>query len=145
MRSSPIKKGKTKRVNHRGASRRNFGRRKPTGAPRQSGYLWPPDRRLHSCAKAFALLSSEIDTVRDQFAIISRVAECEFRRLGAFEIQMQVVIPGETDAAVKLGTLGRAPPIGVGGGGLGDGGGDRRVGDIVTHGPRGIVTRGLGA
>src|SRR2546422_7105623 len=39
---------------------------------------------------------------RSPLAVIRRVAERELRRLGALEVQVQVVLPREADAAVEL-------------------------------------------
>src|SRR6185369_7775137 len=44
----------------------------------------------------------QIDQLRDPLAMIRRVAERELGRLGALEVEVQVVLPGEPDAAVEL-------------------------------------------
>src|SRR6185436_9937440 len=68
--------------------------------------------------------------LRDALAVIAGVAKRELGRLGALEVEMQVVLPGEADAAVQLDAGARDLPEGVGSIGLGHRGSQRRLGDV---------------
>src|SRR5262245_44364496 len=50
------------------------------------------------------LVSPQLQTDQpgDAFAMIRRITEREFRRLRPLEVEVQVVLPGEADAAVEL-------------------------------------------
>ena len=54
------------------------------------------------------------DELGDAFAVPARVAEEGFGRLGALEVQVRVVLPGEADAAEDLDRVGSAAEVGVG-------------------------------
>src|SRR5213083_1287415 len=44
----------------------------------------------------------QINQLRDPLAVVRRVTERELGRLGALEVEVQIVLPGEPDAAVEL-------------------------------------------
>src|SRR5262245_37409717 len=58
-------------------------------------------------------LRSEIDQLGDLLPVIRGIAERELRRLGALEIEVEVVLPGEADAAVELNPRASHPAEGV--------------------------------
>jgi hypothetical protein len=60
------------------------------------------------------------DLPRDLFAVLAGVAEHDLGRFGAFVIKLQVVFPGESDAAVNLRAAGADLSGGVGATGLAD-------------------------
>src|SRR5438132_8790186 len=80
---------------------------------------------------------SELETneLRDPLAVICRVAEGELRRLGALEIQVQVVLPREADAAVELDPGRRDLAIRVGGVRLRHGHGEGCLWGALVHRP----------
>ena len=55
----------------------------------------------------------QADQLRDALAVIRRVAKRELRRLCALEEEVQVVLPGEADAAVELDAGARRAIAGV--------------------------------
>src|SRR5207249_10774286 len=56
----------------------------------------------------------QINQLRDPLAVVRRVTERELGRLGALEVEVQIVLPGEPDAAVELDARASDLPVGVG-------------------------------
>src|ERR1700691_2564777 len=100
------------------------------------------DVPLVSCSWA----STELDAqeLRQQFAVVGRVAQEELRPLGALEVEVRVVLPREADAAVDLDVLRRAVEVGLGAEGLGEARGDRQLLVALLGGPGSVVRSGLG-
>jgi hypothetical protein len=48
----------------------------------------------------------DADALRQKFSMISRISEQQLTRLGALEVKVRWVLPGETNAAVNLNVLG---------------------------------------
>ena len=80
-----------------------------------------------------------VHQLRHPLAMVRRVAERELRALGALEVEVQVVLPREADAAVELDARGGDPPVRVGHVGLGHAHGERALGDALVHRPRRVV------
>src|ERR1700691_1832092 len=101
------------------------------------------DVPLVSCSWA----STELDAqeLRQQFAMVRRVAQEELRTLGALEVEVRVVLPREADAAVDLDVLRRAVEVGLGAERLGEAGRDRQLVVQLLGGPGGVVGGRLGA
>src|SRR5215469_18678218 len=51
------------------------------------------------------------DALREELTVIRRVAKEHLARLGALEVEVGVVLPGEPDATVDLDVLGRREEI----------------------------------
>src|ERR671919_1273184 len=86
---------------------------------------------------------SQVDELRDLLAVVRGVAKRELRRLRALEIEVQVVLPGEADAAVELDAGPRHLAIRVRGIGLGHRGRQGRFRHALVHGPRRVVRERL--
>src|SRR4051794_432715 len=54
------------------------------------------------------------DALREQLAVVGRVTEEQLRALGALEVQVRRVLPGEADSPVDLDVFGRTVHVGVG-------------------------------
>ena len=48
----------------------------------------------------------DADALRKKFTMISRISEQQLTRLGALEIKVRGVLPGEADATMNLNVLG---------------------------------------
>ena len=83
------------------------------------------------------------DVLRDELAVVLRVAVLDLERLGPLEVEVQVVLPGEADAAVHLDRLAADLARGIADVGLGDGGGDGRVLRARVERPRRVVDGGV--
>src|SRR5262245_61519919 len=68
----------------------------------------------------FPAPASRGDEAGDQLAVVLSVAVHHLEALGALEVQMQVVLPGEADAAVGLDRLAAHAPRRLADVGLGD-------------------------
>src|SRR5256885_13821059 len=62
-----------------------------------------PIRSTH----ASKLLLLKVEGLRDELAVVGRVAEGHLGRLGALEEQVHIVLPGEPDATVHLDAVSR--------------------------------------
>src|SRR5271166_613336 len=89
--------------------------------------------------KPFFRTLLETEELRHQFAVEGRVAESELGGFCALEIKMHVMLPGKADSAMHLDSFPRDSPVTVRGGGLGGGGGQRRVGNFVADRPGRVV------
>src|SRR5882724_13061687 len=85
----------------------------------------------------------EIDQLGHALAMPRGVAEREFGALGPLEVQVEVVLPGEADAAVELYPGAGHPAISVRDIGFGHAHGQRPFGHTFVHGPRRVVRDGL--
>src|SRR5262247_4100196 len=85
----------------------------------------------------------EVDQLGHALAMPGGVAERELRSLGALEVQVQVVLPGESDAAVELDARSGHAAVGVRHVGLGHAHGERSLGYALVHGPRRVIGDGL--
>src|SRR5437660_11706540 len=85
----------------------------------------------------------QIDQLGDTLAVIARVPERELRRLGALEVQVQVVLPREADAAVQLDAGAGRAAIGVGDVGLALGAARRPSRTFSVTPPRAEIGRDL--
>src|SRR3990172_646578 len=81
----------------------------------------------------------EVDQLGYPLAMPRGVAEGEFRPLGPLEVEVQVVLPGEPDAAVELDASAGDPAVRVRDVGLGHADRELAFGHPFVHGPRGIV------
>src|SRR5207253_1595449 len=70
----------------------------------------------------------EVQCLGDELPMIGRVAESDFRGLGALEIKVHLVLPGEADAAMDLDAVAGGVAVGVGRVGLGDACRERTLG-----------------
>src|SRR5687767_5659268 len=86
----------------------------------------------------------EIYQLSDLLAMVGGITKRELRRLGALEVQVQVVLPGEADATVQLDAGAGNLAVGVRGVGLGHGGGERGLGHVLVHRPCRVVRERLG-
>src|SRR6266511_2840584 len=85
----------------------------------------------------------QVHELGNSLAMERRIPEGEFRSLRALEIEMEVVLPGEADPAVKLDAVGGDAPVGVRDVRLGHADRQRRFGHAFVHRPGGIVGDGL--
>ena len=63
--------------------------------------------RRGPCAK------SDTDSLREEFAVVRRIAEQQLGRLGPLEVQMRGVLPREADATVNLDVFGGRVEVGL--------------------------------
>src|SRR5215831_10703991 len=80
----------------------------------------------------------------DQLAMILGIPEHRLQRLGAFEVEVQVVFPGEADAAVHLDGVAADLARGLAHVRLADGGGDGGVLGARVERPRRVVHGRMG-
>src|SRR4029078_9241405 len=92
---------------------------------------------------AIAPPRSETYQLGDDLPVPGRVAEGHLGALRALEVDVHVVLPGKTDAAVDLDALAGGVTVGIGAVGLRHRGGERRLGDVVRDRRRGVVGRRL--
>src|SRR6266545_2954315 len=85
----------------------------------------------------------QVHELGNSLAMERRIPEGELRSLRALEIEMEVVLPGEADPAVKLDAVGGDAPVGVRDVRLGHADRQRRFGHAFVHRPGGIVGDGL--
>src|SRR5262249_41573457 len=78
----------------------------------------------------------QVDEAGYTLPVVCRIAKCELTRLGALEIQVQIVLPREADAAVELNAGTGDLAVSVGHVGLGHRGGQRRLGGVLVDRPR---------
>src|SRR6185503_15956440 len=80
-------------------------------------------RRIHrpTCCRTRLIMGSglEVHQLRHPLTMVGGIAERELRALRALEVEVQIVLPGEADAAVELDARRRDAPVGVGDVGLG--------------------------
>src|ERR1041384_6564045 len=101
-----------------------------TGSPKMN---LPRSARVPTTSVAMATTSRsqevtlKVKRLGDELAVIRRVAERHLRRLGALEIEMHVVLPGEADSTVDLDAVPGDLAIGVGYVRLGHRRGERAV------------------
>src|SRR5262249_20684577 len=86
---------------------------------------------------------SDTDALREQFAVVRRVAEEDLRALRALEVEVRVVLPREADAAVDLDVLGRGVEVRLRAVRLREGRNDRKLVVVLRCGPRRVVRGGL--
>src|SRR5262245_23836845 len=75
--------------------------------------------------------------------MVGGVAEGELRPLRPLEVEVEVVLPREADAAMELDARGGYLAVRVGDVGLGHADGERPLGRALVHGPRRVVRDGL--
>src|SRR5437867_10179109 len=85
----------------------------------------------------------QINQLRDPLAVVRRVAEGELGRLGALEVEVQVVLPGEPDAAVELDAGAGHLTVGVGDVRLGHRSSQRGLRGVLVDRPGGVVRERL--
>src|SRR4029077_8914559 len=112
------------------------GRLRSPADPLVESFPDPSHSRLSRCPRGDRL---EIDQLGYTLAMPGGVAERELGALGTLEVQVQVVLPGEADAAVELYARAGDAAIGVRDIGLGHAHGERALGHAFVHGPRRIV------
>src|SRR6266568_7026119 len=100
-------------------------------------------RPTRGCLVVLAGDRLEIDQLGHALAMPRGVAEREFGALGPLEVQVEIVLPGEADAAVELYARAGHPAISVGDIGLGHAHGQRTLGHAFVPGPRRVVGDGL--
>src|SRR5262245_26945224 len=83
------------------------------------------------------------DVLRYDLPVPGRVAEGDLGALGALEVDVHVVLPGEPDAAVDLDPLAGDDAVRVGAVGLRHRRGERRFRDVVRDRPGRVVGRRL--
>src|SRR2546428_11132526 len=117
----------TPRILRRAVPPRDDGAAAAAAAADKDRLTWTRES-LGEASEGAVEAPSELQTneLRDPLAVIRRVAEGELRRLGALEIQVQVVLPREADAAVELDPGRRDLAVRVGGVRLGHGHGEGR-------------------
>src|SRR5437764_9059639 len=85
------------------------------------------------------IASLEVESLGDELSMVGCIAERHLRRLGALEIEMHVVLPRETDAAVHLDAVAGDLAIRVGHISLGHRRGERSVRGVRVDRPRGVI------
>src|SRR5713101_6855134 len=86
-----------------------------------------------------AACTLEVDQLGHPLAMPCGVAEGEFRPLGPLEVEVQVVLPGESDAAVELDAGAGDPAVGVRDIRLRHANRELALRHPLVHGPRGVV------
>ena len=110
------------------------------------GYELPPEAtdNIYALTDAERLaegISSLPGSLRDALAVVAGVAKRELRRLGALEVEVQVVLPGEADAAVDLDVLSGHVEEGFRGVRLHQRGYDRDLRRVLGDGRSGVADR----
>src|SRR5690349_6943110 len=81
----------------------------------------------------------DANPLRQQLSMVCRIPKKQLAGLGALEVQMGIVIPGEADATVDLNVLGSRKEVCVGACRLREARGDRNFVRILRGGKRGIL------
>src|SRR6185295_1621361 len=104
-------------------------------------------RRIHrpTCCRTRLIMRSglKVHQLGHPLAMMGGVAERELRALRALEVEVQVVLPGEADAAVELDTRRGHAPEGVGDVGLGHADREWSLRRVLVECPRRVVGDGL--
>src|SRR5262249_44008560 len=90
-------------------------------------------RRLSRSAGTIGRAGLKLQQPRHALAMERRVTERDLRALGALEVEVQVVLPREADAAVDLDAVAGDLPVGVGDEGLCHRGGERPIGGVLVR------------
>src|SRR5262249_42215701 len=73
----------------------------------------PPTPRRQPTRGPAPSVRSDADALGEELAVVGGVAEEDLGGLGALEVEVRVVLPGEPDAAVDLDVLGRRVEVRV--------------------------------
>src|SRR5580692_2520862 len=101
--------------------------------------------RLPRAARGSSASRSDAGQLGQPGALGRWGAEQELRRLRSSEVQVRIVFPGVSEAAVDLDALLRGPGEGLRAVDVGERGGERRVRLVVGDGRAGVLRRRPGA